>query len=118
MAVVADFRRVVGDSVVSVPVVGPWPQRFEVAEFLTNERLADPEQALLICSVRNLAGSAEVRINDEPVGTLTSAGANWTTQVIAVSGSELAAGSNELNVTNVTDGFQLKDVFCFFHQNS
>ena len=53
--------------------------------------------ALLMCAVRNLTGSASVRINGNDVGSLTaSPGTNWVTQLVAVSGTQRNNGNNEI----------------------
>lgn len=114
MPVVSDFNQIVGDAAVSVPATAGGAE-FPLPDFNSGGRESG-STALLMCSLRNLTGSAEVRINANNVGSLTTAGANWVTQLVAVSGSSLNNGNNEIVLRNVSDGFQIKDVICFFHQ--
>ena len=116
MTVLSDFTQIVGDSGVNIPAtvgnaVVPLP------DFGTGGRLSS-ETALLVASVRNLAGSATVLINGNNVGSFTAtSGSLWSTQLIAVSGGQLTAGMNEIVLSGVTDAFSLKDLICFFHQS-
>jgi hypothetical protein len=75
--------------------------------------------ALLVYSVRNLTGSAQVFINGHNVGTITAtSGSVFFTQLIAVSGNQINDGNNEIVLRNVTDPFTIKDLICFFHQSA
>ena len=121
MPVLADWIQIVGDASIAIPVVnGPAevPVPLNGNPFNTGGRNAD-STGLLIFSVRNMTGSAQVFINGSEVGSITpTSGTLWSTQLIAVSGSQLNAGNNQLTLRNVTDAFNLKDLMCFFHQAS
>lgn len=121
MPVLSDFRQIVGDASITIPVVaGPAevPVPLNGDPFGTGGREAN-QTALLIYSVRNMTGSAQVFINDNLVGSITpTSGTLWSTQMIAVSGSQLNSGNNQMVLRNVTDAFNLKDLICFFHQSS
>jgi hypothetical protein len=121
MPVLSDFIQIVGDGSVNIPVVAgaaevPVPTNGE--PFNTGGREAG-STALLMYSVRNMTGSAQVFVNGDQVGSITpTSGALWTTQMIALAGNRLNNGNNQLVLRNVTDAFNLKDVMCFFHQSS
>jgi hypothetical protein len=127
MVVLCDFNTIVGDVPVDVPVTGPGAEVPLGNPFDTGGRIASssetgPEGALLIFSVRNMTGTAQVFVNDVNVGTIRlSPGTAWSTQMIALAGSRLNGASgnnNRIRLENVTDAFQLKDLVCFYHQNS
>lgn len=131
MTMLADFTTIIGDTPVSVPVVSPGAE-FQLGNpFDTGGRLPGAGEtginsALLMFSVRNLSGTAQVTVNDsdDVVGTITPSPSQlniWSTQVIAFAGNRLSSASgnnNRLRLRNVTDAFQIKDVVCFFHQDS
>jgi hypothetical protein len=73
-------------------------------------------------SVRNMTGTAQVFLNDSelPIGTITPSPPNgvWSTQVIAMAGVRLRDGDNQLTLRHVTDTFNIKDLICYYHQDS
>ncbi len=131
MTMLADFTTIIGDTPVNVPVVSPGAE-FQLGDpFDTGGRLGGTSEtgissALLMFSVRNLSSTAQVTVNDsdDVVGTITPSPSQlniWSTQIIAMAGSRLSGAegnSNRLRLRNVTDAFQIKDVVCFFHQDS
>ncbi|MGY1830153.1 hypothetical protein ACI8AA_06935 [Geodermatophilus sp. SYSU D01180] len=131
MVMLADFTTIIGDTAVSVPVVSPGAEFQLGSPFDTGGRLPGTSEtgissALLMFAVRNMSGTAQVTINDDDdvVGTITPSPSQlniWSTQVIAFAGSRLSSASgtnNRIRLRNVTDAFQIKDVVCFFHQDS
>jgi hypothetical protein len=50
------------------------------------------------------------------VGITPTSGSTFSTQLIAVSSSQLNDGNNEIVLRSVTDPFEIKDLICFFHQ--
>ncbi|MFN7955304.1 MAG: hypothetical protein U0610_26500 [bacterium] len=118
-AVVGDFTMIVGDNAIAIPIVsgpGEVPVPLDGSGFSTGARKSS-DTALLMYSVKNMTGSAQVYINGNLVGSITAtSGSFWTTQMIAVAGGQINDGVNHLVLKNVTDGFSLKDLFCFFHQ--
>ncbi len=135
MPVLCDFTQIVGDSPVTIGDSLPvWEQSFG-----TGGRWSD-ETALLIFNIRGLTHattSVNVKVNNQVVGQIhpygglndaqrTDTAKYWYTQMIAVSGSTLHDGNNEIQIeavgfpgatnTNKFDDFELKDVICFFHQ--
>jgi hypothetical protein len=137
MPVLCDFTQIVGDSPVTIGDSLPvWEKSFG-----TGGRQAD-ETALLIFNIRGLTyatNTVNVKINNQVVGQIhpygglnnaerDDAAKYWYTQMIAVSGSTLVDGNNEIQIdavgfpgatnTNKFDDFQLKDVICFFHQST
>ena len=100
--------------------------------------LHQPSTALLIFNVRGLTFTnvdVAVKINQQPVGKIcryggvndaarTDTSNYWYTQMIALNGSQLKNGNNEIQIeavgwpgatnTNKFDDFQLMDVVCFF----
>jgi hypothetical protein len=132
MTVLSDFTLIRGDNPVTI---GDGTPLWE-ATFGTGGRVAS-EAALLIFNVRGLTSTnvdVVVKVNNVQVGTIRRYGGdgdianNWYTQMIAVGGSQLNDGFNELQIAavgwpgatsgNLFDDFELKDVVCFFHQEA
>jgi len=116
MTVLCDFNQIIGDT---PKTVAPTSGSAEVPlpDFNSGGRESGAT-SLIMCSVRNLGGSASVRVNGNDVGSLTATpGTTWITQLVALNGSNLNNGNNEIVLRNVTDEFQIKDVMCFFHQS-
>ena len=132
MPVVSDFTLIRGDSVVTIGDSLPvWETTFNTG----GRESGSP--AFLIFNVRGLTATTvnvAVKINNQEVGQIRRYGGdgdivnNWYTQMIAVDGSTLNNGNNELQIQavgwpgaeagNLFDDFQLKDVVCFFHQSA
>ena len=137
MPVVCDFTQIVGDTPVTIGDAQPvWE-----ATFNSGGRYA-AGTAFLIFNVRGLTFTTvnvNVKVNNQVVGQIFRYGglnnaektdnANyWYTQMIAISGSTLKDGNNEIQIeavgfpgstnANKFDDFQLKDVICFFHQSA
>jgi len=119
MPVLCDWTQIVGDSSITVPVANGGaevPVPLDGSTFGTGGRVST-ETALLIFSVKNMTGTAQVFINNHHVGDIgPTSGSLWSTQLIAVSGTQINDGNNHLVMKNVTDAFNLKDLMCFFHQ--
>lgn len=132
MPVVADFVRIVGDSWVTI---GDADDSWEV-EFNTANRRSD-QSAFLLFNIKGLTAttqSAHVYLNGVDVGQIypysggDAARNNWYAQLITFQGSALNSGSNKIGICAVPssspgggdrfDDFALKDMFCFFHQDS
>ncbi len=112
MAEVCDFIQIIGDN--GRNVSGPTE---DLPNFNTGSRMRSPT-ALLIYSVKDLQGSADVYINGSRVGAMTeTSGSIFSTQLIAVSGAQLRDGDNTIQVRNISDPFFIKDLICFFHQS-
>ena len=117
MPVLCDFIQIVGDGGQNIPQTMGGAQ-VPLPDFDTGGREAGAT-ALLVYSAQNLAGSAQVFINGNNVGTITAtSGTIFSTQLIAVNGNELKSGVNQIVLKNVTDPFTIKDVICFFHQSA
>lgn len=137
MPVLCDFTLIQGDGPVTIGDGLPvWEKTFN-----TGGRRSD-QPALLIFNVRGLTrtnDSVNVKVNNtvvgqiHPYGGLTTAQKDdtakyWYTQLIAMNGTELKDGNNEIQIeavgfpestpTNKFDDFNLKDVVCFFHQSA
>jgi hypothetical protein len=118
MAILCDFIQVLGDGGQAIPAtVGN--AEVPLPDFDTTAREGG-QTALLMYSAKNLAGTAEVFINGNNVGTITATPAEgvFSTQLIGVRGNQLNNGKNEIVLKNVTDQFTIKDVNLFFHQSS
>ena len=117
MPVVSDFIQIIGDSGQAISQTAAGAE-VPLPDFNTSGREGNLT-ALLVYSAKNLAGSAQVFINNHNVGTITAtSGAVFSTQLIAVSGSQLNNGNNEIVLRNVTDPFTIKDLVCLFHQSA
>lgn len=130
MPVLCDFTQIVGNTPVNIGDGLPvWEK-----QFLTGGRRPD-ETALLIFNVRGLTYAnvdVDVKINNQKIGQIALYGGknqgenSWYTQMIAMAGSTLNNGGNEIQIEAVGyegatnndkfDNFELKDVICFFHQ--
>lgn len=114
MPIVSDFTRIVGDN--------PRPIGNAAVElpFGTGGRDANHD-ALLVFGVRGLNSTVQVKVNNNPVGSLspTSTQTHWFTQMVYLTGGQLNNGNNELQLEAVNnDAFEVKDVTCFFGQAS
>jgi hypothetical protein len=122
MTVLADFQTIIGDRAQTVER-RPGVQQLGVA-FDTGGRIAGDSEvgghgAFLIYSVTGLVHTTEVFVNGEgPVGTIEASPEVWSTQVIAMGGFRLNSGQNSITVRDVTDRFFIKDLICFYHQDS
>ena len=130
MPVLSDFTLIRGDNPVNIGDALPvWETTFG-----TGGRDSG-EPALLIFNVRGLTHTTvdvAVKVNNVVVGHINhypgedTTAPYWFTQMIAVDGTTLHDGNNELQIDavgwpgatagNLFDDFQLKDVVCFFHQ--
>jgi hypothetical protein len=121
MAVLADYVQILGDTPQNIQQVSgsaEVPLGDNDGKFNTTGRDSDGT-ALLLYSVKDLAGSAAVVVNNVKVGSITaSAGAAFSTQLIAMDSGKIKDGDNDIVLKNVTDPFAIKDVRCFFHQKS
>ena len=115
--VLADFIQIVGDGPIDVSQT-QGGNEFPLPSFNTGGRLGN-QTALLVFSVRDLSGSADVRINDVSVGTITATSPGiFSTQLITLDGNKLNDGTNRIVLKNVSDNFKIKDLICFFHQST
>jgi hypothetical protein len=77
--------------------------------------------AFLIFNVRGLNSIVPVKVNNVTVGSLFKTeelSARFATQMVALQGSSLKDGTNELQLEGAgNDQFEIKDVFCFFGQS-
>ncbi len=122
MPKVADFITIVGDS----------PRTIGVTEqdipFNTGGREGSnsvSDHAFIILSVKGLRNSVAIKVNGQTIDQLHPAPdtANfqktWFTQMVAMRGSVLRNGNNVLELeARPGDNFQVKNTFCFFHQNA
>jgi hypothetical protein len=74
--------------------------------------------AFLTFTVLNLAGSAQVLINNKFVGFITGGGTGSNTQLLTLEGNVLNNGDNRIVLKSVADQFFIKGVVLFFHQES
>jgi hypothetical protein len=139
MTVLCDFFTIIGDGGGNGITVHPVDFEGESPlgdPFNTGGRIATDEAhaaesgrkegghstAFLIYSVRNMTGTAQVFLNNSelPVGIITPSPPNsvWCTQMIAMAGFRLHDGDNQLTLKHVTDTFNIKDLICYFHQDS
>jgi len=141
MPVLCDFIQIVGDAPVTIGDSLPvWEANFDTGGRKSGSDIFST--ALLIFNVRGLTHTnldVNVKINNVVVGKIYRYGglneaerndtANyWYTQMIAMTGSQLKDGVNEIQIeavgfpgatpTNKFDDFQLKNVVCFFHQSA
>lgn len=137
MAVLSDFQVIQGDSSRRIgdgAIV--WEKNFN-----TGGRTANGN-AVLMLMVKGLTYSTEpvtVKINNKKVGSIfpyrlptkaerDATAQHWHTQIINIGGGILNSGNNELQMeavgfpeatgTNAFDDFFVRDVICFFQQNS
>ncbi|MDP8304924.1 MAG: hypothetical protein RAO75_00180 [Candidatus Chlorobium antarcticum] len=137
MPVLCDFIQIVGDT----PVTIGDSQAVWEANFNTGGRYSSGT-AFLIFNIRGLTytnKNVNVKINNKNIGQIARYGGLsneernniagfWYTQMIAMNGSTLNDGKNEIQIeavgfpgsdnANKFDDFQLKDVMCFFHQSA
>jgi hypothetical protein len=130
MTLLCDFQTIIGDNAQTVrPQPSGDPVQLGVV-FRTGGRIAGSSEvdrpqtssrtAFLSYSVRGMVGTAQVFVNHNgPVGLITaSSGTAWSTQFIAMAGERLNDGDNTITVQSITDQFEIKDLICFYHQDS
>lgn len=137
MPVLCDFTQIVGDAPVNIGDALPvWEKNFN-----TGGRHRDGT-AFIIFNIRGLTyadANIDVKINNRSIGRIypypclndadrNNVARHWYTQMIAMNGSELNNGDNEIQINavgfagsnnaNRFDDFEIKDVMCFFHQSA
>jgi hypothetical protein len=113
--ILCDSIEIVGNAPRAVNQTSPGSE-VRLPCFNTGGRVSN-HTALLLFSARNLEGGAQVFINNHLVGGIAATpGSVFSTQLIAVSGSKLNDGKNEIVLRSVTDPFEIKDLICLFHQ--
>ena len=137
MPVVCDFVQIVGDGPVTIGDSNHvWEKPFNTGGRNTSYT------ALLIFNIRGLTyatDAVDVKINNRVVGQIApyrglsnaerdNTAKHWYTQMIAMNGSELNSGDNEIQIeavgypeatgSNKFDDFQIKNMVCFFHQSA
>ena len=124
MTVLADFQTIIGDNPQQVNT-GVKFQKLGDNFDTSGRRFSNSEiggdAAFLIFSVLDVRFDTEVFVNREgPVGIInhTEPG-HWSTQIIAMAGVRLKSGLNSIEVGDVRQGpFLIKDLICFYHQDS
>ncbi len=134
MPVVCNFTQIIGDSPITIGDMRQvWEQNFSTPGRQSNH------PAFLIFNIRGLTYATEkvsVRVNNVVVGSLVPyaaandaardmLGGHWFTQMVALTGSQLNDGQNELQINaigypgssadNAFDDFMVKNVSCFYH---
>ncbi len=123
MPVVCDFVEIVGDVPQNI-TVQVWEENFNTGGREPGSSTRPDRGALLLFNVRGITNSnARVRINNVEVGQISpypnSNNSYWYTQMIALTGSQLNNGDNEVEIQATTgDPFQIKNMVCFFHQDA
>jgi hypothetical protein len=137
MPVNSNFTQIINDTPVTLGDANTLlEKRFRTPGFSKNGA------AFLILNVRSLtsAGSVAVSINNTIVGHIDpypeldsanrkNAGSHWHTQMIAFGGGTLRSGDNEFQIQAVErtvgeragdsrDNYVIKNVNCFYHQES
>lgn len=118
MTVLADFAEVLGDQ--GQPIgVAQGNASVALPPFNTGGRLGG-HSAFLMFLASGLQGSAGIFVNGQHVGAVfpTGPGNVVSTQMASFSGAVLKDGTNTVELRNVTEAFHLRNVYCFFHQNS
>jgi hypothetical protein len=122
MPVLCNFVQIIGDvgKEISELKENSLPTNVPLPDFNTAGRDAG-QTASLVYSVRRVDRVTQVRINGNPVGTITKTpGTAFFTQSIAVPGASLNDGTNEIVLRDIDqDGIVLfiKDLACFFHKS-
>jgi hypothetical protein len=130
MTVLADFQTIIGDGGQEVSRNINYPQTpaqqlgvlFEAGGHIEGQGETGGRNAFLMFSVTGVLQNAEVFVNGEgPVGFISRSPAvqnEWSTQLIAISGERLQNAGNSITVRVVNDAFFIKDLICFYHQDS
>ena len=139
MTVLCDFQTIIGDVPVSVdrtPGEGELPlPRFDTGGRISSTREHSEngrqQPAFLIYSVSSRgprAGTAQVFLNPHrpevpesniSIGTITHFPGPFRTEMIALSAQKLLDGKdNEIILRHVNEPFEIKNLICFYHQDS
>jgi hypothetical protein len=123
--VLADFKRILGNDPVLVPSstgdLPSWHTQFNTGGIRTDF------SAILMLSAIGVGGSgqADVFINDKFVGTITNTQPDmFIMQMIIIDKPKEAkfqgsdGDDNEIAIKHVSQSFRIKDIVCFFHQES
>ena len=138
MPVQAEFVEILADA----PVALGDANRLWEAEFSTTGRVTNGA-AFLMFNVKHLnfaSSPVPVKVNQVLIGYIypyrelndddrNNAAEHWHTQLIAIGGSTLHNGANELEIQaatfpnpgnpgNLFDDYSLKNVICFYHKES
>jgi hypothetical protein len=118
MTVLADFAQILGNQGQLVGQV-QGDATIALPSFNTGGRLSN-EPALLVFLASDLLGSAAIFINNQQVGAVFPTGAvvSTSTQMASFPGTVLNSGQNTISLKFVTDPFRLRNVCCFYHQDS
>jgi hypothetical protein len=127
MTVLADFNIIIGDVALGFGITPQAKQ--QLGEFNTGGRIRSDGEvggnaAFLMFSVEGVQVAIDVFINGQKItGPITPTTPGWHTQIIALAGSRLNDGNNEITVglpdgATATTSFQMKDLICFYHQDS
>jgi len=120
MTVLADFQTIIGDQAQRVEPgdVRQLGIAFDTGGRRTSDGELGGDAAFLLFTVTELFQTVDVFVNGAgPVGTIQPSQDVWSTQVIAMAGSRLNSGQNRITV-RTTDPFWIKDLICFYHQDS
>jgi hypothetical protein len=117
MPVLCDFVQIVGDSEKRIDKTTGTTEA-PLPDFKTLGRAAD-QSALLMYSVRHVGHDSEIHINGIKAGVITPTSGDtiFFTQLMALPGSALKDGTNEIVLKGVDDPFIIKDLVCFFHKS-
>jgi hypothetical protein len=122
MTVLCDFQTIIGDRAQRVEREAGEQQLgedFNTGGRITGETEVGGNGAFLIYTVTELFQQIDVFVNGEgPVGTIQPSQDVWSTQVITMAGFRLNSGQNSVTVRDATDNFWIKDLICFYHQDS
>ena len=136
MTVLADFNTIIPEDPQNIPVrqgqQSPLGTRFNAGGRLgEGSGQTGAHGAFIMFSVLNLLVPLDVFVNGEgPIGTMDPnppGGAGWYSQVLCMSGGRLKSGdglNNEISVTLPpaspvgTAAFMIKNLICFYHQDS
>lgn len=119
MTVLADFSEILGNQGQNVGVA-QGAAAISLPSFNTGG-VRTNDSALLFFLASNLQGSAAIFINNRQVGAVFPtgpAGAASTQMADIPAGVLRTQGVNTIELKNVTDTFNIRNVYCFYHQDS
>jgi hypothetical protein len=95
--------------------------RFSLNPFNTSERRGHGQTALLIYTVSRVQRPVHVEINNIRVGTITRAidpSADKMQLMVFNEDKLLDTGNNTITITDISKGFEIRDMTCFYHRTA
>lgn len=113
MTVLADYFEILGNG----PKVVPANQGPVILSSVVDTGGRLKRSAFLMFTTTG-EGAAAIFVNGHQAGAVFGSNGVISTQVASFSGAFLNDGLNQVELRDVSNTFRIRNVYCFFHQNS